>query len=115
MRNDYGIPISSRDTTEQLFAVRALEVFFAGSEDVGARIKREQFSRELAEHVVGHGEQWLPRKTEPLQLHCRGNHRVCLSSADDVGDQRVWCLHNSAVTGFLVLLQCDGLTGAWQR
>ena len=66
VRDDDGIPIAGGDAAEQLLAVLRLEIYFARDQDVRAGIKREQFGRELAEHVVGHGEHRLAGETKPL-------------------------------------------------
>ncbi len=95
MRDDDGIPIPGGDAAEQLLPVLRLEILLARDEDVRAGIQRQQFGRELAEHVVGHGEHRLAGEPKPLQLHRGGDHREGLARADDVGEQRVRRLQNA--------------------
>ena len=66
VRDDDGVPIAGGDAAEELLAVLRLEIHFARDQDIRAGIKREQFGRELAEHVVGHGEHRLAGETKPL-------------------------------------------------
>ena len=113
--DDDGVPIPRRDAAEQLLAIRRLEVLLAGDEDVRAWIERQQLSRELAKHVVWHGEQWLSRKAEALQLHRRCDHRERLARADNVREQRVGRLQCAPDAGLLVRLQRDGLARTGQR
>src|SRR5437870_11820591 len=87
--DDNSVPIAGGDAAEQFLAVVSLEIFLTRDQDVRPGIKGEQFGRELAKHVVGHGEQRLAAQSKPLQFPRGGDHRVRLSGTDDVSEQRV--------------------------
>ncbi len=102
VRDDDGVPIAGGNPAEQLLSVLRLEIHFARDQDVRALIKREQFGRELAEHVIGHGEHRFAGETKPLQFHRGGDHRVRLSGADDMSEQRVLTLEDAPDSGLLM-------------
>lgn len=65
--------------------------------------------------MVWDGEHRLPCEAEPLQLHCRRDHRKRLARADDVGEQRVGRLQDAPDARLLVSVQLDRPTRARQR
>ena len=85
VRDDHGIPVAGGDATHERLALGLLKIDLRRHENVGARVKRQQFGRELAEHVIGHDEQRFPGKAEPLQLHRGGDHDKRLARPDHVG------------------------------
>ena len=115
MCNDNGIPIPGCNPAEQAGAVAGCEVFFSGSENIRSRIKREQFGRELREHVIRHDKHRLRRQPKPLQLNCSCDHRVGLARADDVRKQGVIALNDSPDGILLMRVQRDLLAARRQR
>ena len=92
-----------------------LKILPTGDQDVRARIQCEQLGRELAEHVVGHGEHGLARQSQPFQFHRRGNHCVGLARADNVAQQRVGGLQDAPDARLLMQLQLNRRACARQR
>ena len=115
VRDDDGIPIAGGDAAEQLLAVLRLEIHFARDQDIRAVIKREQFGRELAEHVVGHGEHRLAGETKPLQFHRCCDSCVRLSRTDDVSEQRIGGLQDAPYSRLLMRMKLDRPARAGQR
>ena len=115
MRDDHRVPVAGGNPAEQPCAFARLEVFLAGNENVRGRIQREQFRRELREHVIGHDEHRFRRQPEPLQLDSGCDHRVGLAGADDVREQRVIALDDSPDGILLMRVQRDLLAARWQR
>ena len=115
MRDDHRVPISRGDAAEKFPAVFGFKVFLAGDQDVRARIQDEQLGRELAEHVIGHGEHGFASQPQPFQLHRGGDHRVGLARADDMAKQGVVRLQNAPHTRFLMQMQLNGRACPRQR
>ena len=114
MGDDDGIPVARGDAAHQGLALLLLEILLGGHEDVRAGIERQQFGGELAEHVVGHGEQGLPGQAQAFQLHRCRDHGVGLAGADDVCEQAIGGLQDAPDGGALVRVQNDGGAGARQ-
>ena len=113
--DDNSVPIAGGDAAEQFLAVFRLEIFLTRDQDVRPGIKGEQFGRELAKHVVGHGEERLAGQTEPLQFHRGGDHRVRLSGTDDVSEQRVMTLEDAPYSRLLMRMKLDRAARAGKR
>ncbi len=114
MGDDDAIPIPRRDAAEKPRSLRRLEVLLAGNQNVRRRVQREQLRRKLREHVIRNNEHRLRRQPKPLQLNPRRDHRVGLSRADRVREERVVALHDPPNRVLLVRPKDDLLAARGQ-
>ena len=105
MGHDDGIPIPGGDAAHQGFPFVLLEIVLGRHENVRAGIEGEQFRGELAQHVVGNGEEGFAGQPKPFQFHRRGDHRVGLPGTNDMGQQAIGGLQDPPDAGPLMWTQ----------
>ena len=107
MSDDHGVNVAGSDPAAKLFPVFLLKILFCCHQNIGCRIKLEPLSGELLDDVIWHHNHRFTAQPQPFALHRSRHHRIGLSCAHHIGQQRIPAVNDPGHAVLLVFPQSN--------